>query len=318
MGCILNVTKLNLMFDIIGDIHGHSKELEILLVKLGYKRNGGIYSHPEGRKCIFLGDYIDRGPNIRETLHIVKDMCDAGNAFAIMGNHEFNAICFHTKHPENGGFFRTHGLNEIEQHLDTLRQFKHFESEWNDEFLPWFHSLPIYLELEGFRAVHACWDDNHILWLKSNNIYSTDNGKNEISSEILSDYDNKKSVVYSVFEELLKGKEYELLPGEEFLDKDGEIRKHARVKWFQPTEHRKYKKDVFLGLSKEKGEQLVEDSTLNKLHNYSSEIPVFFGHYWLNGKPYHSNHNAICLDYSVARNGHLVAYKFDKKEFVVV
>ena len=83
------------MFDIIGDIHGHAKELEILLVKLGYKRNAGIYSHPEERKCIFLGDYIDRGPNIRETLHIVKDMCEAGSAFAIMGNHEFNFLAYH-------------------------------------------------------------------------------------------------------------------------------------------------------------------------------------------------------------------------------
>ena len=306
------------MFDIIGDIHGHAKELEILLVKLGYKRNAGIYSHPEGRKCIFLGDYIDRGPNIRETLHIVKDMCDAGSALAIMGNHEFNAICFHTKHPQNGGFFRTHGLKEIEQHLDTLRQFKHFESDWKEIFLPWFHSLPIYLELEGFRAVHACWDDNHIAWLKSNNIYSTNNGKNEISSEILSDYDNKKSEVYSVFEELLKGKEYELLLGEEFLDKDGEIRKHARVKWFQPITSRKFKKDVFLGIDRENGEQIVDEFILDKLPKYDSDIPVFFGHYWLSGKPENPNSMAICLDYSVARKGHLVAYQFDEKNFMIV
>jgi hypothetical protein len=46
-------------------------------------------------------------------------MCDTGSALAIMGNHEFNAICFHTKNPENGGFFRTHGLKEIEQHIDS-------------------------------------------------------------------------------------------------------------------------------------------------------------------------------------------------------
>jgi hypothetical protein len=300
------------MFDIIGDIHGHAKELEILLVKLGYKRNAGIYSNPEGRKCIFLGDYIDRGPNIRETLHIVKDMCDAGSALAIMGNHEFNAICFHTKHTENGGFFRTHGLKEIEQHIDTLRQFKHFEYEWNDEFLPWFHTLPIYLELDGFRAVHACWDDNHIAWLKSNNIYSTDNGKNEISSEILSNYDNKKSEVYSVFEELLKGKEYELLAGEEFLDKDGEIRKHARVKWFQPITNRRFKKDVFLGIDRENGEQIVDEFILNKLPKYDSDIPVFFGHYWLKADtPKLQSSNVCCLDYSVANEGNLVAYRFD-------
>lgn len=306
------------MYDIIGDIHGHAKELEILLIKLGYKRNAGIYSHPEGRKCIFLGDYIDRGPNIRETLHIVKDMCDSGNAFAIMGNHEFNAICFHTKHPENGGFFRTHGLKEIEQHLDTLRQFKHFETEWNEEFLPWFHSLPIFLEFEEFRVVHACWDDKHVEWLKSNNIYSSCNGENEISSKILSDYDNKLEDVYSVFEELLKGKEFELEPEQSFLDKDGESRNKARIKWFQPSNNRRYNKDVFFGIDREFGEKAVDELIQNKLPKYDSEIPVFFGHYWLSGKPESSNSNAICLDYSVAKNGHLVAYKFDKKEFIVV
>ena len=51
-------------------------------------------------------------------------MCDSGNAVAIMGNHEFNAICFHTKDKTNGGFFRKHTIVEIEQHIETLRQFK--------------------------------------------------------------------------------------------------------------------------------------------------------------------------------------------------
>ena len=62
-------------YDIIGDIHGHADELEELLQKLGYQLRDGVYSHPENRKVIFLGDYIDRGPKIRETLHIVKNMC---------------------------------------------------------------------------------------------------------------------------------------------------------------------------------------------------------------------------------------------------
>lgn len=45
---------------------------------------------------IFLGDFIDRGPKIRETLQIVRAMVDAGTALAVMGNHEYNAICFHS------------------------------------------------------------------------------------------------------------------------------------------------------------------------------------------------------------------------------
>lgn len=94
-------------YDIIGDIHGHALELEILLQKMGYRRKSGVYSHPEGRKVIFVGDFIDRGPKIRETLHLVRDMVLSGDAQAVMGNHEFNAISFHTPHVEKGGFFQT-------------------------------------------------------------------------------------------------------------------------------------------------------------------------------------------------------------------
>ncbi|MBK6840075.1 MAG: metallophosphoesterase [Bacteroidetes bacterium] len=153
--------------DIIGDIHGHAEELESLLIKLGYRKNHGVYSHPEKRKVIFVGDFIDRGPKIRETVHLVKDMCDSGNAEAVMGNQEWNAICFHTPHLERGGFFRDHNLKEIEQHIETLRQFKSYENEWQ-AFLDWFQVLPLFLDKDEFRVVHACWDNEHIDWLKQN------------------------------------------------------------------------------------------------------------------------------------------------------
>lgn len=57
------------MYDFIGDTHGHADELEQLLVKLGYQKNEDIYSNPT-RKVFFLGDFIDRGPQIKETLQI--------------------------------------------------------------------------------------------------------------------------------------------------------------------------------------------------------------------------------------------------------
>ena len=55
------------MTDLIGDIHGHATKLEALLGKLGYSKKNGNYSHPE-RTVVFVGDYIDRGPQIKETL----------------------------------------------------------------------------------------------------------------------------------------------------------------------------------------------------------------------------------------------------------
>ena len=99
------------MFDIKRDVHGHADELVSLLIKLGYQENNGAYNNP-GRTVIFIGDYIDRGPKIRETLRIVKAMVDSNNAIALMGNHEYNALYFHTM-KKDGGYLRTHKTNVI-------------------------------------------------------------------------------------------------------------------------------------------------------------------------------------------------------------
>ncbi|MFZ1679216.1 MAG: metallophosphoesterase, partial [Saprospiraceae bacterium] len=103
------------MIDFIGDIHGHADKLEALLKKLGYTFNAGSYSHPE-RKILFVGDYIDRGPKIRETLDIVRRMVENENAIALMGNHEYNAICFHYPEKE-GGHLRNHEIKNVLQHI---------------------------------------------------------------------------------------------------------------------------------------------------------------------------------------------------------
>ena len=89
-------------YDIIPDIHGYHGKLLALLDNLGYRRHGGTHRHPEGRKVVFLGDFIDRGPEIREVLHTVRGMVDAGDAHAIMGNHEYNAICYATPDGKGG------------------------------------------------------------------------------------------------------------------------------------------------------------------------------------------------------------------------
>ena len=90
---------MNEKYDIVGDIHGHADKLERLLRRLGYEERDGIYRHAS-RQLIFVGDFIDRGAEIRRTLQLVRAMVDAGTARAVMGNHEFNALLYHTKGPE--------------------------------------------------------------------------------------------------------------------------------------------------------------------------------------------------------------------------
>jgi len=80
-------------FDIIGDIHGCGDELEALLQQLGYQISLSsaptpTYYHPQGRKAIFLGDLVDRGPRILDTIHLVRNMVAAGTALCVPGNHE--------------------------------------------------------------------------------------------------------------------------------------------------------------------------------------------------------------------------------------
>src|ERR1035437_3492567 len=106
------------MIDFIGDIHGHADKLVGLLKKLGYRIKNGVYFHPT-RKVVFVGDYIDRGPQIRETLVIVRKMVESGNAIALMGNHEYNALCFHHWERE-GGPLRKHLSKNVTQHFDTI------------------------------------------------------------------------------------------------------------------------------------------------------------------------------------------------------
>ena len=96
-------------YDIIGDVHGCALTVERLLDQMGYRKKAGVWQHAN-RQALFLGDIIDRGPRIREALHLVRDMVEAGSARCIMGNHEFNALCWATPAPADSGraFMREH------------------------------------------------------------------------------------------------------------------------------------------------------------------------------------------------------------------
>lgn len=103
------------MIDIIGDIHGHANELRQLLESLGYALHGRGYRHAD-RKAVFVGDFLDRGPAIGEVIAIARAMVDAGHALAVMGNHEYNAIAFHTPRPgKQGEWFRPHSDKNMKQ-----------------------------------------------------------------------------------------------------------------------------------------------------------------------------------------------------------
>jgi protein phosphatase len=112
-------------FDIIGDLHGCCDELEELLRLLGYEIagrvddpawSGPLYSHPAGRKAIFLGDLGDRGPRIVDTFKLVRTMVVAGNALCLPGNHDVKLL-----RKLRGRDVRiTHGLESTLSEIDAL------------------------------------------------------------------------------------------------------------------------------------------------------------------------------------------------------
>ncbi|QGM47129.1 polynucleotide kinase-phosphatase [Methylocystis heyeri] len=79
-------------FDIIGDVHGCAAELRALLDRLGYVVSGEgealKIAAPHGRKLIFAGDLVDRGPNTPEVLRIAMAAQAAGVGDTVQGNHD--------------------------------------------------------------------------------------------------------------------------------------------------------------------------------------------------------------------------------------
>ena len=80
-------------FDIIGDVHGCAPELRLLLTELGYQNYApDSWQHPEGRKAIFVGDLVDRGPEVVNVIRIVQNMIGDGHAFCVAGNHDVKLV----------------------------------------------------------------------------------------------------------------------------------------------------------------------------------------------------------------------------------
>lgn len=296
------------MIDLIGDIHGHADELEELLFKLGYKKNKGTFTHPN-RKVLFIGDYIDRGPKIRKTLHIVKSMVESDNAIALMGNHEYNALCFHFQDPK-GGHLRKHSIKNILQHYKTLEEFKNRQEEY-EKYLDWFKTLPLYFETDTFKAVHACWDNNNIEYLKKILV------NERLTDDLIYQSVKKGTKLNEAIEQTLKGKEMTMPGGLSFTDKDGAKRNEMRIKWWENPSKMTYK-SISVEPIENLPEQPITLSELKSLDFYGSDDKkVFFGHYWLKGQPSLYKDNICCLDYSVAKGGKLVAYRLNGENILV-
>jgi hypothetical protein len=275
-----------------------------LLELMGYERRDDLYTHRD-RKAVFVGDFIDRGPQIAEVLRVVRRMIDNRHAYAVMGNHEFNAIAYHTSDPANGGYFlREHNEKNNHQHAETMRQLNADELR---EAVNWFCTLPMWVDLDGIRVVHACWDDRSMNVIEQA-IYE----HGYVSTEFMRLATENSSPLFQSVEDVLKGKELALPEGVSFKDRDGHDRFHVRVRWFESPAGKTFSEYALPGID-EVPDEPVPESASNRVTPYDrSEPPVFFGHYWLKSdRPARLTTNVACVDYSVAKGGSLCAYRWD-------
>ena len=305
-------------YDVIGDVHGHAEKLLALLRKLGYREHAGSWGHP-GRTAIFVGDFIDRGPEQLKSVETARSMVRDGKALAVMGNHEFNAIAWHTPDPgQEGEFLRRHdspkyGKKNREQHAAFLREVEH-TPEVHAGVIEWFMELPLWLDLPGIRVVHACWHSRFMEWLgprlnESRRLRwdSLPEAAREPGDPL--EKDTPEPTLFKAVEALTKGLEISLPEGFSFTDKDGITRRRVRVRWWD-SDAATYRRAA---IWEEESRNLLPEADIPGHARICApaDKPLFFGHYWLTGTPAVLSETAACVDYSAGRGGPLAAYRWD-------
>lgn len=299
------------MFDIIGDIHGHASALERLLIKLGYELRADGWQQA-GRKVIFLGDFIDRGPEQAKTIEIAQKMVENDHALAVMGNHEFNAIAWATADAAKPGeFLRPHTQKNLHQHQAFLNEIRSGSRSYR-KTIDWFKELPFFLDLDDIRVVHACWHQDHLAALAP---YLDNSGAAQQSSwqALCSD----GSPAFDAVETILKGMEIPLPAGVQFTDKDGHTRKRTRTHWWLSDTDLTYR-DLAMVPASIIAQIPHEPVPPHLQPGYDGLKPLFIGHYWMSGKPRLISKHIACVDWSVAASDNpkakLCAYRWDGEE----
>lgn len=290
-------------YDIIGDVHGQDGKLTALLKKLGYRIKDGAYRHPENRMALFLGDLIDSGPGQIAVVNIVRNMIEAGSGRTIMGNHELNAIGFATKSDDGQTYLRPHSKGYTAQHKEFLNQVG-WESALHKELVHWFKTLPPHMELGSIRLCHAWWSQDYIDHIANNSDANGSLDETFLLSSFNTGFDS-----WAAMKGVTKGLEVTLPDGNSFTDHAGYERNNIRVKWWDENATT-YRKAAMVSESDRDGMPNILLPHTVKLGNKSG-IPTFLGHYWLTGKPTIQNTTTAVLDYSAAREGPLVAYRWN-------
>ena len=300
-------------YDIIGDIHGQSSKLEALLLDMGYTPTGLSFKAPPQRQAVFLGDLIDRGPRQVRVLEIVRGMVESGDALCILGNHEINAIGYVTPSPwVPGDYLRPRSEKNHLQHAEFLEQIGEGSPEhWSA--VDWFRTLPICLDLGGIRVVHGCWDDGAVATLHNGGWRPGAALSDGLLYEVYrKEVDETESPMMAARKLLSCGLEIPLPAGRAIVDKAGHRHKDLRI-----ANWRDWAKELHEVALVPKGQEELLRGMEWPAGLVISRIegsPIFVGHHWFSGHPQIESCKLACLDWSAAREGPLVAYRWDGEE----
>ncbi|MAR92227.1 MAG: metallophosphoesterase [Pseudomonadota bacterium] len=297
-------------YDVIGDVHGCADSLERLLTRLGYHPAADCWRHPR-RKAVFVGDIIDRGPQIRRAMRLVRAMVDRGQAYLVLGNHEYNAVIYSlpTQAAVPEPLRRYYRRLRYQLHA-TLEDYRLHLEEWRD-LIHWLRERPIFLEFPHFRVVHACWDPRRIAQAAA-----CHEGRVLQDDEFLAQSVIPATEPNRVVERLLKGTDLALPAGKTLVGSDGVRRSRFRTKFWSGSPQT-YGDVVFQpdALPAELASQPLSAAERQRLLQYDRDQKVLFvGHYWCQGLPRIIHENIACLDYSAVKHGLLVAYRMGPEQ----
>jgi hypothetical protein len=196
---------------VIGDVHGMIETYRALLEALGYRKDGGRWHHPRGRRLVQLGDVVDRGPDPLGCLELTRELVEAGLADMLLGNHEVNAL----------GWFvgaRTQSEPNRRQFEVTLRQIDANPARW-EEAAAFLRTRPLMIDSGPIRFIHAAWVPSAIASLPPT-----------LATDDLVRETGKGGRLHAAIEVAIKGPEEDAAP---HPDAFGRTRRKRRIRWWE-------------------------------------------------------------------------------------
>lgn len=268
--------------DVIPDIHADIDRLEATLDALG-----------DDVPLAFLGDFIDAGKTTRRSddaavLERVRGIVDAGRGVAVMGNHELNAILYHTLGVDQVALRKHTGKNQA-QHRSFVRQFGTATPQARD-WTDWFLTLPLWQELVGLRLVHACWSQPDI------DLIAARRPDGRLRPDDLEEVAGEKTDFAVAVKNLVTGPELRLPQGYAFEDAGGDLRHVVRIAWWRSGAATW--RDAALSVPDPRDLPTGAVPQSREVDFYPRDAPpVLVGHYKMADTPGIEAPNAACLDY---------------------